>query len=159
MFAIKISPFRVLFLPYAGVAALLLALGGAGAIVRAAPGAGLRFHPPALAGDIADPLGSAVLAAAASTMPWALILLDYSLSALNLGVGLWLGWRLSHQTVARLLSLGMIGAATSFNAHAHSALLSSSITTPPRSTICTSGYTSSRVSHTCIRCSSSRRVS
>jgi signal transduction histidine kinase len=122
------SPFRVLFVPYAGVAALLLALGGAGAIVRAAPGASSWFQAPALAGDIAGPLDSAVLAAAANTMPWPLILLDYVVSALNLGVGLWLGWRLSHQRVARLLGLGMIGAATSFNAHAHSALLSSSVT-------------------------------
>jgi signal transduction histidine kinase len=128
VFAIKLSPFRLLLLPYAGVATLLLALGGAGALVRAAPGAGSWFVPPALAGDIADPLGSAVLAAAANTMPWPLILVDYSMSGLNLGAGLWLGWRLSHQRGARLLGLGMIGAATSFNAHAHSALLSSSVT-------------------------------
>jgi GAF domain-containing protein len=53
--------------------------------------------------------------------------LDYLVSALNLGFGLFLVRRLPGQRVAALLGLGMVGAATSFNAHAHSALLSSSL--------------------------------
>jgi signal transduction histidine kinase len=128
MFGIRISLFTVLFVPYAGVAVSLLALGAAGAIIRAAPGASSILDPRTLPADVSGPLGSAVLAAAANTMPWPLVLLDYLVSALNLGAGLWLGWRLAHQRVARLLALGMVGAATSFNAHAHGALLSSSVT-------------------------------
>ncbi|MBM2809333.1 MAG: putative signal transduction histidine kinase [Chloroflexi bacterium] len=48
---------------------------------------------------------------------------DYLLSALNLGFGVFLVWRRPDNWVARLLGLGMVGAATAFNFQSHVVLL------------------------------------
>jgi signal transduction histidine kinase len=119
---------RGLLVAYTAVAVFLLALGLAGALTRADPSISTRLAIRLLPREIGLSLGSAVAAAGASPMPWALVVLDYAVSALNLGFGFWLGWSRPDQRVARLLALGMVGAATSFNAHAHGALLSSSVT-------------------------------
>src|SRR6516162_3228430 len=119
---------RGVLVAYTAVAVFLLALGLAGALTGACPGLTTWLDADTLPPDVGRPLGIAVAAAAATTMPWALVVLDYVVSGLNLGFGFWLGWSRPDQRVARMLALGMIGAATSFNAHAHGALLSSSVT-------------------------------
>src|SRR5205823_12228307 len=49
------------------------------------------------------------------------VLLDNLLSALNLGLGVFLVWRRPLDGVARLLGLAMVGTAAAFNLQAHTA--------------------------------------
>jgi hypothetical protein len=47
------------------------------------------------------------------------VLLDNLVSALNLGLGVFLAWRRPFDGVARLLGLAMVGTAAAFNLQAH----------------------------------------
>ena len=49
------------------------------------------------------------------------VLLDYVLSGVNLGLGVFLVWRRPLDGVARLLGLAMVGTAAAFNLQAHTA--------------------------------------
>ena len=53
--------------------------------------------------------------------PDLLWLLDYLLSGVNLGLGVFLVWRRPQDGVARLLGLAMVGTAAAFNLQAHTA--------------------------------------
>jgi signal transduction histidine kinase len=122
-----LSAYRLFSAIYTIAALLLLVLGLGGALAAAVPSLHDQLDLMTVRGQALAPLASAMGSAALSTEPRPQIALDYLVSALNLCFGLFLISRLPGQRVATLLGLGMIGAATSFNAHAHSALLSSSL--------------------------------
>ena len=123
----SISVFALFFAAYTAAVFFLLVLGLAGALAEVVIPLRLQLEMLAQRGDALAPLASAMHSASETTTPAAQIVLDYAVSTLNLGFGLFLVRRLPGQLVARVLGLGMVGAATSFNAHAHSALLSSSL--------------------------------
>ncbi len=91
-------------------------LGLVGALAEAVPPLHARLDLLADRGDLVAPLASAMDSAAESPEPPGQIAVDYLVSALNLGFGLFLVRRLPGQRVAALRGLGMVGAASSFNA-------------------------------------------
>lgn len=112
-------PFLIFFAVYTAVAISLLLLGlGSGDTA-----AGLRVYDAFAAIAESDSIPYRLLrgmAAAAQLSEGAgQIALDYFLSVLNLGLGVFIVWRRPGDWVARLLGLGMVGTAMAFNYQAH----------------------------------------
>ncbi len=105
----------------ASVSLLVLGLGTAAAVVSAP----LRdvFTGWSEAGGLLAPLWRAMVVAAGLSEPPPLIALDYVVSAFNLGLGLVLVRYRPHDTVARLLAIGMIGTAAAYNYQVHGLLV------------------------------------
>lgn len=83
------------------------------------------LHPtPPAAGhapprDAADQIALLIGHTASHTEDTSALLIDYALSALNLGTGLFLFLRRPHDPVARLLAVGMVGTSVAFNYQGH----------------------------------------
>lgn len=112
-------PFLIFFAVYTAVAIFLLLLGlGSGETA-----AGLRLFDALTAiapsdGNLYD-LQRGMAVATQLSESAGQIALDYFLSVLNLGLGVFIVWRRPGDWVARLLGLGMVGTAMAFNYQAH----------------------------------------
>jgi hypothetical protein len=95
--------FLVFFAAYTAAAVGLLVLGLAGAVAEAVPPLRLQVDTLAEQGGSLVSLVSAMASAALSAEPAPQIVLDYAVSVLNLGFGLFLVVRLPGQRVAQLL--------------------------------------------------------
>lgn len=113
--------FLVPFGVYTAAALGLLVLGLAAGLA-VSPEIGQTFQRWAQAGGVAGAIWETTARAARLSLPPPLIVLDYLLSLLNIGCGLFLIWRRPHDWVARLLAIAMIGTAMSFNYQTHSFL-------------------------------------
>ena len=115
--------FPLFFGLYAGASIMLVLLGLLSAVAAAGP-AHDALHAAHGAGGAVDTLALGVERASHSHVAddRLQIVLDYLLSAVNIGFGLFLAARCPHW-VARLLAVGMVGTATAFNFHSHAFLL------------------------------------
>lgn len=113
--------FLVPFGVYTAAALGLLVLGLAAGFA-VSPEVGQTFERWAQGGGVAGAIWETTARAARLSSPPPVIVLDYLLSLLNIGCGLFLVWRRPHDWVARLLAIAMIGTAMGFNYQAHSFL-------------------------------------
>lgn len=113
------ATFEVAFAVYTAVAMFLLALGLGAALAAVSPAVAEAFQDASVEGGRLEPVWRVMIAAAPLSEPPIQVGVDYLLSALNLGLGVFLVWRRPTDLVARLLGLGMVGTAASFNLQAH----------------------------------------
>jgi hypothetical protein len=118
----SVAPFGVAFAVYTAAAVFLLVLGIGAALAAVSPAIAEAFHEAAVDGGRLEPVWRTMVAAAPLSEPPIQVIVDYLLSALNLGLGVFLVWRRPRDRVARLLGLGMVGTAASFNLQAHTPL-------------------------------------
>jgi hypothetical protein len=115
------TAYHVVFGLYTSTAVFLLLLGLGSALAAASPAILQAFQDAAMSGSRFASVWRIVVATAPLSEPPAQVLLDYLLSGLNLGLGVFLVWRRPLDGVARLLGLAMVGTAAAFNLQAHSA--------------------------------------
>jgi len=117
----SVPAFYAVFSLYTATAAFLLLLGLGSALAALSPAILEAFQDAA---QSASPFASVwkvlVQSTPLSEAPGQ-VLLDYLLSGLNLGLGVFLVWRRPLDGVARLLGLAMVGTAAAFNFQAHTA--------------------------------------
>src|SRR3989442_3441746 len=114
-------PAIAFFLPfgvYVLVSIALLALGLASALA-VDPGVRDTLLRWSQAGGALGPVWRATANAARLVESRPQIVLDYALSALNIGCGLFLVWKRPGDWVARLLAVAMVGTAMAYNYQAH----------------------------------------
>ncbi|GAC1702716.1 MAG: hypothetical protein NVS9B6_19220 [Candidatus Limnocylindrales bacterium] len=102
---------------YSAGAALLLAL-GLGSALATVPAVQQAFVASDT-GGVLGPLFLAMARAARLAEPAPLIVLDYLLTAGNVGIAMFLLWRRPNETLTRLLAFALIGTAAAFNYQAH----------------------------------------
>ena len=115
------AAFDLVFGLYTATAAFLLLVGLGSALAAASPAILDAFQDGALSGSGFAPVWKIVVATAPLSEAPGQVLLDYLLSGLNLGLGVFLVWRRPLDGVARLLGLAMVGTAAAFNLQAHTA--------------------------------------
>jgi hypothetical protein len=115
------AAFDVVFGLYTATAVFLLLLGLGSALAAASPAIVEAFQDAAVSGSRFAPVWTVVVATAPLSEAPGQVLLDYLLSGLNLGLGVFLVWRRPLDGVARLLGLAMVGTAAAFNLQAHTA--------------------------------------
>src|SRR3989442_11468463 len=114
-------PAIAFFLPfgvYVLVSIALLALGLASALA-VDPGVRDTLLRWSQAGGALGPVWRATANAARLVESVPQIVLDYFLSALNIGCGLFLVWKRPRDWVARMLAIAMVGSAMAYNYQAH----------------------------------------
>jgi hypothetical protein len=119
----SVASFGVAFAVYTAAAVFLLVLGMGAALAAGSPPVADAFRDAAVDGGRIEPVWRTMLAAAPLSEPPTQVVVDYLLSALNLGLGVFLVWRRPRDRVARLLGLGMVGTAASFNLQVHTAFV------------------------------------
>src|SRR5216683_1383895 len=117
----SVPAFYSVFSLYAAAAAFLLLLGLGSALAAASPAILEVFQDAAVGGSRFAPTWRIVVHSAPLSEAPGQVLLDYLLSGVNLGLGVFLVWRRPLDGVARLLGLAMVGTAASFNLQAHTA--------------------------------------
>src|SRR6266571_5346592 len=117
----SVPAFYVVFSLYTAAAAFLLLLGLGSALAAASTTIFEVFQDAALSGSRFAPVWRIIVQAAPLAEAPGEVLLDNLLSALNLGLGVFLVWRRPLDGVARLLGLAMVGTAAAFNLQAHTA--------------------------------------
>jgi hypothetical protein len=115
------AAFDAVFGLYMATAVFLLLLGLGSALAAASPAILEAFQDAAVSGSPFAPVWTVVVATAPLSEAPGQVLLDYLLSGLNLGLGVFLVWRRPRDGVARLLGLAMVGTAAAFNLQAHTA--------------------------------------
>jgi hypothetical protein len=115
------AAFDVVFGLYTATAVFLLLLGLGSALAAASPAILEAFQDAAVSGSRFAPVWTVVVATVPLSEAPGQVLLDYLLSGLNLGLGVFLVWRRPLDGVARLLGLAMVGTAAAFNLQAHTA--------------------------------------
>src|SRR5437667_6190353 len=115
------AAFYAVFGLYTAAAVFLLLLGLGSALAAASPAILDAFQDGALSGSRFAPVWTIVVQTAPLSEAPGQVLLDYLLSGLNLGLGIFLVWRRPLDGVARLLGLAMVGTAAAFNLQAHTA--------------------------------------
>jgi hypothetical protein len=115
------AAFHVLFALYTATACFLLLLGLASAVASVSAAALDAFQDGAQSGSAFGPLWRLIVQTAPLSETPGQVLLDYVLSGINLGLGVFLVWRRPLDGVARLLGLAMVGTAAAFNFQAHTA--------------------------------------
>jgi len=115
------AAFDVVFGFYTATAVFLLLLGLGSALAAASPAFLEAFQDAAVSGSRFAPVWTVVVATAPLAEAPGQVLLDYVLSGLNLGLGVFLVWRRPRDGVARLLGLAMVGTAAAFDLQAHTA--------------------------------------
>src|SRR2546428_2027041 len=115
------AAFDVVFGLYTAIAVFLLLLGLGSALAAGSPAILEAFQDAAVSGSRFAPVWTIVVATAPLSEAPGQVLLDYLLSGLNLGLGVFLVWRRPLDGVARLLGLAMVGTAAAFNLQAHTA--------------------------------------
>jgi hypothetical protein len=113
--------FYAVFALYTATAGFLLLLGLGSSIASISATAMDAFQDGAQSGSTFAPLWTLIAQTAPLAEAPGQVLLDYSLSAINLGLGVFLVWRRPMDGVARLLGLAMVGTAAAFNFQAHTA--------------------------------------
>ncbi len=110
--------FLAVFVPYTAVAVLLLVLGLGSALATLEP---VRELFVAWAGErgVASLFFLAMARAARFVEPPPQIVVDFLLSALNLGLALFLVWRRPADPVARILGFALVGTGMAYNFQAH----------------------------------------
>jgi len=117
----SVPAFYVVFSLYAAAAAFLLLLGLGSALAVASPAIFEVFQDAAGGGSRFAPMWRVIVQSAPFSEAPGQVLLDYLLSGVNLGLGVFLVWRRPQDGVARLLGLAMVGTAAAFNLQAHTA--------------------------------------
>src|SRR3984893_684423 len=117
----SVPVFYVVFSLYTATAAFLLLLGLASALAAASPAILEVFQDAAVGGSRFAPMCRVIVQSAPLSEVPGQVQLDYVLSGVNLGLGMFLVWRRPQDGVARLLGLAMVGTAASFNLQAHTA--------------------------------------
>jgi hypothetical protein len=115
------SAFQVVFALYTTTACFLLLLGLASSVASISVDALDAFQDGAQSGSSFGPLWTLIVQSAPLAEAPGQVLLDYVLSGINLGLGVFLVWRRPRDGVARLLGLAMVGTAAAFNFQAHAA--------------------------------------
>src|SRR5437762_9665333 len=113
------AAFKVVFSLYTATAVCLLLLGLGSALAAASPAIMEAFQDAAQSGSHTAPVWTLIVQTAPLSEAPGQVLLDYLLSGLNLGLGIFLVWRRPLDGVARLLGLAMVGTAAAFNLQAH----------------------------------------
>jgi len=106
---------------YTAAALFLLLLGLGSAVAAASPAILEVFQDAAVGGSQFAPMWRIVVQTAPLSEAPGQVLIDYLLSGVNLGLGVFLVWRRPLDGVARLLGLAMVGTAAAFNLQAHTA--------------------------------------
>jgi hypothetical protein len=119
--ALAIPAFYAVFGLYTATALFLLLLGLGAALAATFPPVLEAFQDAALSGSRLGPVWRLIVQTAPLSEAPGQVLLDYLLSGLNLGLGVFLVWRRPLDGVARLLGLAMVGTAAAFNLQAHGA--------------------------------------
>src|SRR5438128_8899332 len=117
----SVPAFHVVFSLYTAAAAFLLLLGLGSALAVASPAIFEVFQDAAGGGSRFAPMWRVIVQSAPLSEVPGQVLLDYFLSGVNLGLGVFLVWRRPLDGMARLLGLAMVGTAASFNLQAHTA--------------------------------------
>lgn len=112
---IFVGPFTL----YTATVCFLLLLGLGSAAAAASPRLADTFDSWSQLGGVLAPLWRGMLEAAALTESPPLLVLDYGVSALNIGAAIFLVRERPSDRVARLLALGMAGTAAAFNFQTH----------------------------------------
>jgi len=117
----SVAAFYAVFALYTAAAASLLLLGLGSALAAASPAILDAFQDAAMSGSPFASVWRVVVQTTPLSEATGQVFLDYLLSALNLGLGVFLVWRRPLDGVARLLGLAMVGTAAAFNFQAHTA--------------------------------------
>ena len=112
-------PFLLFFALYTAGSIFLLMLGVASAVATAFPGIYDLFLSWGGSNDVLGLLSRATAMASRLSVGFVQTGIDYVLSVLNLGVGIFLVARRPWDWVARLLGVGMVGTAMAFNFQSH----------------------------------------
>jgi len=120
-FARSVPAFYVVFSLYTAAAAFLLLLGLGSALAAASPAIFEVLQDAAGGGSRFAPMWRVIVQSAPLSEAPGQVLLDYFLSGVNLGLGVFLVWHRPQDGVARLLGLAMVGTAAAFNLQAHTA--------------------------------------
>lgn len=117
----SVPAFYTVFGLYTAAALFLLLLGLGSALAAASPTLLEVFQDAALSGSRLAAMWRLIVQSAPLSEAPGQVLLDYVLSGVNLGLGVFLVWRRPQDGVARLLGLAMVGTAAAFNLQAHTA--------------------------------------
>src|SRR5438105_12069728 len=117
----SVPAFFAVFGLYTAAALFLLLLGLGSALAASSPAIFEVFQDAAGGGSRFAPMWRVIVQSAPLSEAPGQVLLDYLLSGVNLGLGVFLVWRRPQDGVARLLGLAMVGTAAAFNLQAHTA--------------------------------------
>ncbi|MDQ3646322.1 MAG: hypothetical protein M3345_05225 [Actinomycetota bacterium] len=115
--------FYAFFAVYSLGALVWLVMGLTPALTAALPTLHENLHDVARSGGSASGLARNVASASHGSEPLGLVVFGYLFSALNLGLAFFLIRRRSGDRTARLLAIGMVGTAATFNLQAHTSLV------------------------------------
>ncbi len=124
--------FQIFFALYTSVAVALLLFGLGPAVAAGFPGVRSIFENAAQGSDFTGFFFRAMVLAIPYADAPAEIALDYFLSFLNIGLGVFLVWKRPGDWVARLLGLAMVGTAMAFNWQTHNVVAVALELAPPR---------------------------
>ena len=110
--------FLGVFAVYTAIAVFLLLL-GIGAALAVDEGTRKTFETWAAAGGAFGPIWLTVARAAQFNEPVPQMVLDYLISALNIGCALLIVWKRPNDWVARLLGLALVGTSMAYNLQSH----------------------------------------